>query len=86
MLYRPNETENVGHLLPNGRKQAQDHGLEDTLDNMMLLDYCRPALENGEPVQGEFAIGNQHRTVGTMLGSELPVGTACLAWPKTPFS
>ena len=71
MLYRPNESENVGHLLPNGRKQPQQHGLEDTLDTQTLLDYCRLAIEKGEKVTGEFAIGNENRTVGTMLGSEI---------------
>ena len=71
LLYRPNQAENVGHLLPNGRKHPQDHGLEETLDHLMLLDYCRPALEESEPVQGEFTISNQHRTVGTTLGSEI---------------
>ena len=71
MLYRPNEAENVGHLLPNGRKQPQQHGLETTLDQTTLLDFCRPALENGDPVYGEFAIGNENRTVGTTLGSAI---------------
>ena len=71
VLYRPNKTENVGHLLPNGRKRPQQHGLAETLDNLMLLDYCRPALERGEPVEGEFTIGNQHRAVGTTLGSAI---------------
>ncbi|WP_420641280.1 glutamate synthase large subunit [Candidatus Leptofilum sp.] len=71
VLYRPNKSENVGHLLANGRKRPQQHGLEETLDNLMLLDYCRPALENGESVEGEFTIGNQHRAVGTTLGSAI---------------
>ncbi len=71
LLYRPNQAENVGHLLANGRKQAQQHGLEATLDQTTLLDHCRPALENGESVYGEFAIGNEHRTVGTTLGSAI---------------
>ena len=71
VLYRPNETENVGHLLPNGRKQPQQHGLEETLDTQTLLDFCRAAIEKGEEVTGEFGIGNGNRTVGTMLGSEL---------------
>ena len=30
-----------------------------------------PALERGEPVSREYAIRNIHRTVGTILGSEL---------------
>ena len=54
LLYRPNQTENVGHLLANGRKQPQNHGLEDTLDHLQtLLDYL-PALrlKQGEAVNG----------------------------------
>ncbi|MFZ1400900.1 MAG: glutamate synthase large subunit, partial [Candidatus Promineifilaceae bacterium] len=71
VLYRPNQDENVGHLLANGRKHPQDHGLEETLDQLMLLNYCQPALADGTPVRGEFLIGNEHRTVGTTLGSAI---------------
>ncbi|MBK8903428.1 MAG: glutamate synthase large subunit [Anaerolineaceae bacterium] len=71
VLYRPNQDENVGHLLADGCKRSQEHGLEETLDQMMLLDFCRAALEDGAPVRGEFTIGNEHRTVGTTLGSAI---------------
>jgi glutamate synthase (NADPH/NADH) large chain len=50
--------------------KAQDHGLTDALDNQ-LIEQCAPALEHGRPVSLELPIRNVHRTVGTMLGSEL---------------
>ena len=59
------------HLTADGRKRPQDHGLAETLDSRTLLDFCRPALERGEPVRGSFPIRNTDRAVGTMLGSEL---------------
>ncbi|MCC6602614.1 MAG: glutamate synthase large subunit [Anaerolineae bacterium] len=71
ILYRPNQAENVGHLLADGRKRPQEHGLAETLDQVMLLDFCRTALADGSPVRGEFTIGNEHRTVGTTLGSAI---------------
>jgi glutamate synthase domain-containing protein 3 len=36
-----------------------------------LLDLCRPALEQREPVSLELPIRNIHRTVGTILSSEV---------------
>jgi glutamate synthase (ferredoxin) len=50
---------------------AQEHGLADAMDNQLLLTRCRPALERGEPVRATFAIRNVHRTLGTILGSEV---------------
>ncbi|MBU6244446.1 MAG: glutamate synthase large subunit [Actinomycetales bacterium] len=49
---------------------AQDHGLDRALD-VELIELCRPALQDGEPVRAQLAIRNVHRTVGTMLGSEV---------------
>ncbi|HVC25289.1 MAG TPA: glutamate synthase large subunit [Acidimicrobiales bacterium] len=48
----------------------QDHGLADALDQQ-LIARCAPALERGEAVVVELAVRNVHRTVGTMLGSEV---------------
>ncbi|MDZ7379664.1 MAG: glutamate synthase subunit alpha, partial [candidate division KSB1 bacterium] len=48
-----------------------DHGLENALDNQMLLDLAEPALERGEKVKATLPIRNTHRVVGTILGSEL---------------
>jgi glutamate synthase (NADPH) large chain len=52
------------------RVVAQDHGLDDALDNE-LLRICRDALEHGGPVAAQLPIRNVHRTVGTMLGHEI---------------
>jgi len=51
--------------------QPQDHGLERSLDMTLLLDLCRPALERQEPVKVDLPIRNVHRTVGTILSSEV---------------
>src|SRR4029450_77978 len=40
------------------------------LDNE-LIELCRPALDNGEPVRAQLTIRNVNRTVGTMLGHEI---------------
>ena len=47
--------------------EPQDHGLQRSMDMTLLLDLCRPALENGERVTVELPIRNVHRTVGAML-------------------
>jgi glutamate synthase (ferredoxin) len=52
-------------------KTKQDHGLEKSLDNRILLDLCKPALENRQPVRAELPIRNVNRVVGTILGSEI---------------
>jgi glutamate synthase (ferredoxin) len=49
----------------------QDHGLKDALDNRVLLEICKPALEAGTPVEAILPIRNVNRTVGTILGSEI---------------
>lgn len=51
--------------------QAQDHGLEKTLDIRRLLDIAKPALESGEKVTAEVPIVNTDRTVGTILSNEI---------------
>ncbi len=52
------------------RVVAQDHGLENALDNQ-LIDICAPAIEHREPVRATLEIRNVNRTVGTMLGSRV---------------
>jgi len=53
------------------RAEPQDHGLERSIDMTLLLDLCRPALERQEPVKVDLPIKNVHRTVGTILCSEV---------------
>ncbi len=50
--------------------RGQDHGLEDALDNTLIL-LAEGALTHGTPVRLELPVRNVNRTVGTMLGSEL---------------
>ncbi|MEE6286202.1 glutamate synthase large subunit [Georgenia sp. MJ173] len=50
--------------------RAQDHGLAKGLD-VTLIERCRPALDDGEPVSFELPVRNVHRTVGTRLGHEI---------------
>jgi glutamate synthase (NADPH/NADH) large chain len=50
---------------------SQEHGLERSLDATVLIPACREAVEHGKPVELSVPIRNVHRTVGTMLGSEV---------------
>jgi glutamate synthase (NADPH/NADH) large chain len=52
------------------RTEAQDHRLEQALDNE-LIAACRDALERQLPVELSRPIRNVHRAVGTMLGYEV---------------
>ncbi|MCB8921808.1 MAG: glutamate synthase large subunit [Ardenticatenaceae bacterium] len=54
-----------------GCRIMQEHGLEKTLDYRVLLDVCKPALQDGRQVYKRLPIRNGDRTVGTMVGSEL---------------
>src|SRR5690606_18701547 len=49
---------------PIHRVEAQDHGLEASLDMTRLLEICRPAIERGEKVEATLPIRNINRTVG----------------------
>src|SRR5207302_7352394 len=62
ILYRPEPKIGDGalHNITN-----QDHGLAKSLDQKVLIEAARPALERGEKVVKEFAIKNTNRTVGT---------------------
>ncbi len=67
ILYQPDVPADWGRYA----QIKQDHGLEEALDNTVLLDICKPTLENGEPVEAIIPIRNVNRTTGTILGSEL---------------
>ena len=51
--------------------QKQDHGLDKALDNEVLIERCKPALQDKKPVKFETPIRNINRTVGTLLGAEI---------------
>jgi len=67
ILHRPD----VGPGAALRRVVPQDHGLERSLDQTTLVPMCREALAARAPVDLRFAIRNVHRTVGTLLGSEV---------------
>jgi glutamate synthase (ferredoxin) len=67
IFHQPEVPDTVGRFCA----QAQDHGLEKSLDVTKLLDMCRPAIERGERVAHELPIRNTDRVVGTITGSEL---------------
>ena len=48
----------------------QDHGLERALDHTLIAD-AKAALDNGQPVRGEYKVRNINRTVGAMLSGEV---------------
>ncbi|MCM3567607.1 glutamate synthase large subunit [Neobacillus mesonae] len=52
-------------------QRSQDHGLEESFDYTELLEVCQPALNHKQKVKASFSIQNIHRTVGTILGSEV---------------
>ncbi|HUF42640.1 MAG TPA: glutamate synthase large subunit [Verrucomicrobiae bacterium] len=67
ILYQPRVGPEVGRYC----QIAQNHGLENALDNQVLLDLAAPALERQEKVKAKLDIRNTHRVVGTILGSEV---------------
>jgi glutamate synthase domain-containing protein 3 len=50
--------------------EEQDHGLTDALD-YYLIDQCKAALEDAQPVSFSLNIRNSNRTCGTMLSGEV---------------
>jgi glutamate synthase (ferredoxin) len=67
ILYQPKVKADVGRYC----QIPQDHGLEQSLDQQLLLKVCEPALERGEEVRATIPIKNVNRVVGTIVGSEL---------------
>ncbi len=56
--------------VPRFHTEAQDHGLEKSLDRV-LIERCRPAIERGEKVSFIEVARNVNRSVGAMLSGEL---------------
>ena len=67
ILYKPKRDAAVALRHVN----AQDHGLEKSLDRTTLLPLCREALLSKKSVEATLPIKNIHRTVGTILGYEV---------------
>ena len=67
ILYQPKVRRDVGRYC----QIPQNHGLENALDNQVLLDLAAPALERRKKVKATLDIRNTNRVVGTILGSEV---------------
>ena len=67
LLWQPQVSESVGRHCT----MQQDHGLEKTLDQQVLIPFCRSAIEHGTKIEASFPIRNINRVVGTQLGSEV---------------
>ena len=67
ILYQPQVGEDVGLYC----QIPQDHGLAKSIDMTVLLDLCKPAIEDGNPVKATLPIKNVNRVVGTILGNEI---------------
>ena len=67
ILYQPDVGPDVGQYC----QIPQNHGLENALDNQVLLDLAAPALERREKIKATLPIRNTNRVVGTILGSEV---------------
>jgi len=67
LLYQPvveNEVESRHTII-------QQHNLQKSLDQKMLLELSLPALERGERVEIDVPIRNVHRVIGAQVGSEV---------------
>ncbi len=67
ILFKPTVPKHYGRTC----QIPQDHGLHQALDATTLLDLCRPAIEEGKPVEASLPIRNVNRVVGTMVGSAI---------------
>ena len=66
ILYQPNVPDSFGTYC----SEEQEHDLAMAIDNE-LIDECRLALKQQEPVHLEKKIINTNRTTGTMLSAEI---------------
>ncbi|MEL6354193.1 MAG: glutamate synthase large subunit [Cyanobacteria bacterium J06627_28] len=67
LLHQPDVGPEIGRYCT----EAQDHGLDKSLDITKLLEICKPAIENGENVSATLPITNINRVVGTIVGNEI---------------
>jgi glutamate synthase domain-containing protein 3 len=67
ILYQPDVGPQVGRF----QSEAQDHGLDASLDMTAILPLAKPAIERGENVEARLPIRNVNRVVGTITGSEV---------------
>ncbi|MDP3450728.1 MAG: glutamate synthase-related protein, partial [Anaerolineaceae bacterium] len=65
LLYRPEVDASVGIRF----MTPQQHNLQKSLDQKVLLEKCAPAIERGERVAVDIAVRNVHRVIGSQVGS-----------------
>lgn len=65
LLYRPEVDASVGQRYTT----PQQHNLQKSLDQKILLKECAPAIERGERVAVDIAVRNVHRVIGSQVGS-----------------
>ncbi|NCA98881.1 MAG: glutamate synthase large subunit [Clostridia bacterium] len=82
LLWQPQISESVGRSCT----MKQDHGLEKTLDQQILIPFCRAAVENGRKIEATFPIRNVNRVVGTQLGSEVTRHHGAAGLPEDTIS
>jgi glutamate synthase (NADPH) large chain len=66
ILYKEPASENT----PLYKQEEQDHMLNGVLD-FSLLEFAKPALEDGKKISGEFLIKNTDRATGAILSNEI---------------
>ena len=79
ILYNPQVPGRVGRRCT----IAQDHGLEEALDNR-LIEQTKSAVEHGTRVDLAMPIRNIHRTVGAMLSGEIARRHGAQGLPAIP--
>ncbi|MDW7659299.1 MAG: glutamate synthase-related protein, partial [Bacillota bacterium] len=67
LLHQPEISSQVGRYC----QFRQDHGLDYSLDQQVLLPICQSSLKRGLPVRATLPIRNINRVTGTQLGSEI---------------
>ena len=67
ILYKPEVGPEVGTYC----QMKQDHLLEKSLDQRLILDAAKPAIEDGKSVVIDSEIVNTDRVVGTITGAEV---------------
>jgi glutamate synthase (ferredoxin) len=78
LLHSPTVPESVGRFC----QVEQDHGLAESLDQTVLIDRCRPAIDYREKVEINLPIRNINRAVGTAVGSEVTLRYGSAGLPE----
>ena len=67
ILYKPDIGPEVGTYC----QMKQDHLLDKSLDQRLILDAAKPAIEDGKSVTIDTPVVNTDRVVGTITGAEV---------------